>query len=108
MGIEEYLKEKGYVKHIYNCKTGKLELPGEFTILSTMGNLDWRYVKEGCETVIYGLNEVGKPPVLIHPKPWSLIHKEFNGVTRFNISDDVIHRIFEKYSLDEIFESINE
>lgn len=103
MGIEEYLIGKGYVKYIYNCRTGRLELPGEYTILSTMGNLDWRFVKDGFKTITYGLNECGKPPVLIYPYPYSLIKNEIGSI---NMCDDIIHRIFEKYSLDEIYESI--
>lgn len=105
MGIEEYLISKGYVKHIYNCKTGKMELPGEFTILSTMGNLDWRFLKDGFKTIVYGLNECGKPPVFIYPRPVSLI-VSLNGFD--DGSDSLVHRVFSEYSLDEIYESICE
>ncbi len=107
MSFEEYLLNKGYTKMVLNTKTMKLELPSKYTILSTMGNLDFRYVKEGYKTIIYGLYECNKPPVWIEPKPYSLLSKEelLEGLGHFG--NDLLNKIYQKHTNDDIYESLN-
>jgi hypothetical protein len=88
--FETMLISKGYIKHILNCKTMKFELAIGHTV-SSMVNLDHRYIhhtnepllaaiKAGksvmdkdfpCrkEEIVYGLNEMHKPPTLVWPRP---------------------------------------
>ena len=54
---------------VFNVKKECLEETSEYGVLSNVGHLDWRFIKDGCEEIIYGLSEYGKPPVLIYPKP---------------------------------------
>jgi hypothetical protein len=90
--FEQMLIDNGYIKHILNCKTMKLKKATGHTI-STMENLDHRYFHKTDENVLhkiaigksvmeedftwedrkgeicFGLNEYGKPPTLISPRP---------------------------------------
>lgn len=104
MGFEEYLLNKGYVKMVYDTKLGVLKIPGKYDIISTMGYLDFRYVKDGYKTISYGLYEADKPPVWFAPKPISLCATE-KGVW---IGNDILNKIYQKYTNDEIYESLNQ
>jgi dynactin complex subunit len=70
--FEQFLLNKGYVKHKFNTKTMKIELSNENDI-SCMGNIDFRYYhvddvnKENA--IIFGLHEKDKPVTLISPRP---------------------------------------
>jgi hypothetical protein len=64
-GFERYLIEQGFSVYHYDCKERKLN--EGYKHLSTLVNLDNRYIK-GNTKIIWGLNEVGKPPTLIYPK----------------------------------------
>jgi hypothetical protein len=90
--FEQMLLDKGYIKYILNCKTMKFEVAKGHTI-SSMVNLDHRYfhntdtnilqkIESGKSVmekdftwedrkgeICFGLNEVGKPPTLISPRP---------------------------------------
>ena len=90
--FEQMLLDKGYIKHILNCKTMKFEVAKGHTI-STMANLNYRYINETdtnllskiadgksvidkyftCEDrngeICFGLREIGKPHTLINPRP---------------------------------------
>ncbi len=105
MGFEEYLINKGYTKMVYNFKTEKLTSLVGSSILSSMGTLEYIYVKQGYKNIIYGLNEAYKPPVLIYPKPMSLINLYRKNV-HAGVRDDDVHNVFNKHTLDEIYESI--
>lgn len=90
--FEQMLLDKGYIKHILNCKTMKFEIAIGHTI-STMVNLDHVYFHNTDENVLqkiasgksvmaedftledrkgeicFGLSERDKPPTLISPRP---------------------------------------
>lgn len=74
MGFQEILLENGYERFSceYNRKTKKISYTkvGNMYDFSTMtsGRLDNRWIKNGHE-IIFGLNEFGKPPTLIQPRP---------------------------------------
>lgn len=100
MGFEDYILGKGYQKMVMNSKTRKLEaFNGE--ILSTMYNLDYWYVKEGCEPIIYGLYEADKPPVWHWPKPYALA-VEGEDLSR----NDGLNRVYQKYTNEEIYNAL--
>lgn len=105
VGFEEYLLNKGYTKMIYNTKTSKLEPCGKYDILSTMGNLDFRYVKEGYKTISYGLYEANKPPVWFYPKPISLVAED--ELQQIWIGNDILNRVYQNNTNEDIYESIN-
>ena len=100
IGFEEFILGKGYKKMIYNTKKSCLEEPGKYEIISTMGNMDYRYIKEGFKSIHYGLYEAGKSPVWFYPKPYSLS----NTTQLYN---DEINKIYQNHTNDEIYESIN-
>ena len=88
--FEDMLIDKGYIKHILNCKTMMYEIANKH-VISTMVNLDHRYIHKTDEVLLkkieqgksvmdddftfedrkdvicFGLHEKGKPPTLIHP-----------------------------------------
>ena len=67
--FEQVLIGKGYVMHVMNCKTMKLEIPNRH-IISTMINLDHRYIHPNKdEVVVFGLHQKGGPATLISPRP---------------------------------------
>ena len=67
-GFELFLITKGFIKHRYNFKTQKNEVSTEKHTISTMTNLDYRYIKNN-DIIIFGLHEKGKPTTLISPRP---------------------------------------
>lgn len=92
--FEKYLIKIGYIRNRFNFKTMSLTKTSNNDILSTMGNIDFRYTKEGEKTITYGLCEGGKPPTLIYPRPKGII------------SDDMMNRILQTYSSEELYKII--
>lgn len=132
--FESYLINKGYIKFIFDAKSRKYKKTNHHT-LSTMVNLDHRYIhesetnllnkiKEGKSVgsgisnedrsmeVCFGLYEVGKPPVLIHPRPRIKVKriKEIEGVDNVVIEDerfaDSISVMLQSESNDDIFKAM--
>lgn len=89
MSFREYLKYIGFVPHRLRFIKGEwvYEVCKREYEFSTMGNgtLDVRY-KRGDIEIVYGLEEGGYPPTIIHPKSnfmrrheWdNLIHSKSN------------------------------
>jgi hypothetical protein len=98
--FETMLIDKGYIKHILNCKTMKYERTDKHT-LSSMKNLDHRYIHKDNKVLLdkiaqglsvmdednftwedreseicFGMCEVGKPPTLISPRPKITVKRE--------------------------------
>lgn len=74
IAIEKHLINKGWQMMVY--KDGKLE-PAQRHFISTMGNLDHRYIKDGFEVII-GLHEWSKPLTLISPRPYGWTDDDMN------------------------------
>lgn len=116
MHILDYIKDLGYKSYIFRSDKIKdvgikeLDLYEEVeykSFYSSYGPLNYRWIKDGNidGQIIYGLNEYGKPPTLIGPKPWSLIM----GITdrlSLPICDDIMNRVLKDYSAEEIYNSI--
>ena len=102
MGFIEYIESQGFKKMVMSTKTFKLEEPSEYAILSTMGYLDFRYVK-GEKVITWGLNEHGKPPTLISPLPYKLMELKDNEYYGQNAPMD---RVLQKYSPEEILKEL--
>lgn len=127
--FEQMLLDKGYIKHILNCKTMKFEVAKGHAI-STMANLNYRYINETdtnllskiadgksvidkyftCEDrngeICFGLREVGKPPTLISPRPRIEVKriKEGNVVIENEQHDDSMNVVLRSTSHNEIFQ----
>lgn len=104
--FEDYLINKGYYKHVFETKTMTYRLATHTDILSTLGNLDFRYYKEDLsgksykevdrtKEIVWGLHEHHKPPCLIS-------HRYKLGV----IMDDEVFNYFETHNFDEIYLSL--
>lgn len=89
---------------IWDHKTQSNVMPSKYEILSTMGNLDFRYVKDN-HLIMWGLNEHKKPPTLIWPRPLSLVDKELRD-GEVHWMDDPMNRVLQKYSNEEIYNDI--
>lgn len=105
MNFEQYILDKGYSKMIMDTKSMMLKPAGNYKAVSTYGPVDFIYHKEGLEDIYYGLYEFDKPPVWHWPKPWSLL--EPMGITSNHIGNDLLNRVYSKFTNDEIYESIN-
>jgi len=129
--FEQMLLDKGYIKHILNCKTMKFEMAKGHTI-STMVNLDHRYFHNTDTNILqkiasgksvleedftwfdrkgeicFGLHEAGKPPTLIGPRPRIEIKriKEGEYVVENEQLDDSMNVVLKYISHEEIFEAM--
>ena len=129
--FEQMLLDKGYIKHILNCKTMKFEMAKGHTI-STMVNLDHRYfhntdtnilqkIESGKSVmeedftwenrkgeICFGLNQVGKPPTLINPRPRIEVKriKEGREVIENEQYDDSMNVVLKDISHEEIFKAM--
>lgn len=102
--FEQYLLDEGCSKHIYNTKKMCLEkCDNNNHTISTMVNLDYRYLK-GDDIFTFGLSEYGKPPTLIHPRPRMKIIR--NGEVSFEKNDDNMNFVLQKISPKEIIDAI--
>lgn len=124
--FEQMLLDKGYIKHVFNCKKMEFEKPKTHTI-STMINLDHRYFHKNDENILqkiesgkdftpedrkgeicFGLNEVGKPPTLISPRPRIEVRRihEGNIVIENEQYDDSMNIVLKEIPHDEIFKAM--
>ena len=129
--FEQMLLDKGYIKHILNCKTMKFEMAKGHTI-STMVNLDHRYfhntdtnilqkIASGISVleedftwfdrkgeICFGLHEAGKPPTLVSPRPRIEVKriKEGEYVVENEQLDDSMNVVLKYISHEEIFEAM--
>jgi hypothetical protein len=107
--LEEYLLSIGYERFRYDYKKSMYEKEDKHS-LSTLGDIHYTYFPENVNPngekpkgIRIGLNEVGKPPTLIHPRP--RYHVKRNGED-FVDSDDNINVILEQYSPKEVYNAI--
>ena len=129
--FEQMLLDKGYIKHIFNCKTMKFEIAEKHTI-STMVNIDHRYFHKTDGNVLhkiaigksvtdedfsledrkgeicFGLHEVGKPPTLISPRPRIEVKRIKNGKELIENEqyDDSMNVVLKDVPLEEIFKAM--
>ena len=129
--FEQMLLDKGYIKHILNCKTMKFEMAKGHTI-STMVNLDHRYFQNTDTNILqkiaseksvleedftwfdrkgeicFGLHEAGKPPTLISPRPRIEVKriKEGREVIENEQYDDSMNVVLKDISNEEIFKAM--
>jgi len=133
--FENMLIDKGYIKHILNCKTMKYETANNH-VISTMVNLDHRYIHKTDEVLLkkteqgksvieddftfedrkgvicFGLNEANKPPTLINPRPKIRVKRErdFNGKKTILMEDerfdDSMNLALSKEEPEQIFKAL--
>ena len=125
------LLDKGYIKHILNCKTMKYEVAKDHTI-STMVNLDHRYIhstdaiflnkiasgksvmdddftwEDIKAEICFGLHEVGKPPTLVFPRPKIEVKRIKDGrvVVENETYDDSMNVVLKDITCEEIFKAM--
>ena len=103
MSFPDYLISIGYVPH-YIDFNDKL-VPGKFKHrYSTLGIFEYHFIK-GDSTIIWGLNEVGNPPMLIWPRPNDgEVTVQLNGKSaRKLMTDDEMYRIILSTTNEELF-----
>lgn len=133
--FENMLIDKGYIKHILNCKTMRYEIANKH-VISTMVNLDHRYIHETDEVLLkkieqgkivknneityddrkgvicFGLNEANKPATLISPRPIISVKRirEYDGEKQTVIEnerfDDSMNLILQKEKPEQIFKAL--
>lgn len=129
--FEQMLLDKGYIKHVLNCKTMKFEIAKGHAI-STMVNLDHRYFHEKDENILrkiasgksvmekdftwedrkgeicFGLHESGKPPTLISPRPRIKIKRIKDGKELIEDEqwDDCMNVVLKDIPHEEIFKAM--
>jgi hypothetical protein len=125
--FEQMLLDKGYIKHILNCKTMKFEIAKSHTI-STMLNLDHRYFHNTDENALlkiangksviekdftwndrkweicFGLHEKDKPCTLISPRPTIRVLK--NNITLTEQNDDAMNIVLKEVDYEKIFKAM--
>lgn len=60
--FEKYITDLGYVRCIGSIPTNNY-------CYSTLRDIQYTYIKEDYTPIIFGLNQKGFPPTLIHPRP---------------------------------------
>ena len=129
--FEQMLLDKGYIKHILNCKTMKFEIAKGHTI-STMVNLDHRYFHNTDTNILqkitsgksvmdedftwedrkgevcFGLHEAGKPSTLISPRPRIKVKRIKDGkeVIENEQWDDSMNVVLKDIPHEEIFKAM--
>lgn len=133
--FENLLIDKGYIKHILNCKTMKYEIANKH-VMSTMANLDHRYIHKTDEVLLkkieqgksvmddditwedrkgvicFGFHEANKPPTLINPRPKISVKRErdFNGEKQIVIEnedfDNSMNLALSKEEPEQIFKAL--
>jgi len=129
--FEQMLLEKGYIKHILNCKTMKFEIAKRH-VISTMVNLDHRYFHKTDENILqkiadgksvmgkdltwddrrgeicFGLHEAEKPPTLISPRPRIEVKriKEGKEVIENEQYDDSMNVVLKDISHEKIYKAM--
>lgn len=98
--FETYLIENGYEKfaQVFKGKEWHLEKT-DCDYFSSMANLHYVYVKEDRH-ICFGLNEAGKPPTLICPRPRILVSKP-EGVIDKSF-DDAMNIVLREIPFDTI------
>lgn len=133
-GFENFLIDKGYIRFAIDTKTMKYYQPTDYTI-STMSNLFHSYIHKDDLNLLnkiesglslkdeiraedrkmeikYGLNEVGKPPTLIHPRPRIKVRRfrTYDEVERIvienEIHDDSMNIVMQQVHYNEIFNAM--
>lgn len=115
MNIQDYLIKKGYIGYraVFekNNLVFKKNTMGYFSTMVN-GGLDIRYVKDSDfkNAIIYGLNERGKPPTLVYPRP-KIYLKKYCEVSKTTIwlsetMDDAMNYCLYKESFDDIFKAM--
>ena len=129
--FEQMLLDKGYIKHILNCKTMKFETAKRHTI-STMVNINHRYFHKTDENILqkiangesvmeedftwedrkgeicFGIHERGKPPTLISPRPRIEVKriKDSKEVIENEQYDDSMNVVLKYIPHEEIFKAM--
>jgi hypothetical protein len=133
-GFENYLINNGYIRFALDVKTMKYYKPSEY-IVSTMSNLFHSYihkddlnllskieaglsVRNGITPedrkmeITYGLNEVGKHPTLINPRPRIKVRRfrTYDNVERIvienEIHDDSMNIVLQQVDYKEIYNAM--
>jgi len=105
--FEELLIDKGYKRHsIVLNKNNKVEYVNPTTnYYSSMGNVSFMYIN-GDSKIQFGLNEAGKPPTLIYPRP-TILKREGDAITAgYSNRDDYVNRLLQNEDLERIFDSL--
>lgn len=101
--FEEYILSIGY------------KLPDDVKRIhySSVDNCRNVYTKDGCEEIIYGLNEYGHPPGLIYPRPNVVVsrmveiaHNMFCVREFCNAHDSTMDILFQNKSVEDIYNAI--
>ena len=119
--FEQFLIGQGYVKFVFNCKTKKFDL-AEGHVISTMVNLNHWYFHESMpiesqiprfighekQAICFGLNEAGKPPTLISPRPRIEVKKLVNGkqIVENELSDDSMNVALSQLPAKEVYRAL--
>ena len=96
--FEQYLIKQGFERMVF--KDGMYH-HAEGYLLSSLGNLDYRYIKDGKE-ICFGLHEKNKPSTLIYPRPFI----KSSDPDIYSFSDDAMNRVLMKYSPEQVLNAI--
>jgi hypothetical protein len=105
--FEQYLISLGFQKMVQNPLTQELRPAGD-TILSTLGCIAYCYHHEKFGSVFYGLNEYGKPPTLVSPRP-NIRHITLSDnywIVRSEQEDDFMNIVLNRHTPQEVFEAM--
>lgn len=125
--FEKFLISKCFDMYILDCKDMKYKKPIRHN-LSTMTNIDHRYIQYNDENfiskinqnksvmnkdftfedrkneIIFGLHEVGKPSILISPRPRIKLFKD--GIILTEQNDDAMNIVLEKIDFEHILKAM--
>lgn len=133
--FENFLIDKGYICFAFDCKEMKYYKP-KHHVISTMLNLGHFYIhktdlillqkieqgksvmeedftfNDRKNQISFGLNEAGKPPTLIHPRPKIKVKKSVfidnikHEIIQTEFNDDAMNIVLSKIDFEQILKAM--
>ena len=100
--FEQHLINNGWTKSVWTRNGLRPATDNDY--LSSMGNIDFRYCKDGRE-IVFGLGEKDKPPTLLYPIPFTEAKSTIGYIARWLTTDEII-RLLATMDFDKLIEII--
>jgi hypothetical protein len=104
MDFCSYLESIGF-KPFRNINNKYVPCTSDMSFSTMQSGMLYVYYLRNEDTFLWGLNEFGKPPTLISPRPTILLHTQDDRILS-PVSDDYMNRLLQTTEPKELYESI--